>query len=197
MIRRDEMVNYIWFFILIIGIVVGIITGRGELMSRVIISSTTSSVDLIIKLLGIMSLWCGIMKIAEKSGLTDKLAKILKPILRLILKDAGKDDKTLGSIVMNITANMMGLSNAATPFGIKAMENMQEINLDKDKASDDMAMFLVLNAACIQIIPTTIISIRAASGSNSPADIILPSILTTGMAGIVGIISCKILEKYF
>ncbi|AVP55422.1 spore maturation protein A [Clostridium tetani] len=191
------MVNYIWFFILVIGIVVGIITGRGELMSKVIISSTTSSVDLIIKLLGIMSLWCGIMKIAEKSGLTDKLAKILKPILRLILKDAGKDDKTLGSIVMNITANMMGLSNAATPFGIKAMENMQEINLDKDTASDDMAMFLVLNAACIQIIPTTIISIRAASGSNSPADIILPSILTTGMAGIVGIISCKILEKYF
>lgn len=191
------MVNYIWFFILVIGIVVGIITGRGELMSKVIISSTTSSVDLIIKLLGIMSLWCGIMKIAEKSGLTDKLAKILKPILRLILKDAGKDDKTLGSIVMNITANMMGLSNAATPFGIKAMENMQEINLDKDTASDDMTMFLVLNAACIQIIPTTIISIRAASGSNSPADIILPSILTTGMAGIVGIISCKILEKYF
>ena len=191
------MVNYIWFFILVIGIVVGIITGRGELMSKVIISSTTSSVDLITKLLGIMSLWCGIMKIAEKSGLTDKLAKILKPILKLILKDAGKDDKTLGSIVMNITANMMGLSNAATPFGIKAMENMQEVNSDKDTASDDMAMFLVLNAACIQIIPTTIISIRAASGSNSPADIILPSILTTGMAGIVGIISCKILEKYF
>ncbi|RXM77875.1 spore maturation protein [Clostridium tetani] len=191
------MVNYIWFFILVIGIVVGIITGRGELMSKVIISSTTSTVDLIIKLLGIMSLWCGIMKIAEKSGLTDKLAKFLKPILRLILKDAGKDDKTLGSIVMNITANMMGLSNAATPFGIKAMENMQEINPDKDRASDDMAMFLVLNAACIQVIPTTIISIRAASGSNNPADIILPSILTTGMAGIVGIISCKILEKYF
>ena len=191
------MVNYIWFFILVIGIVVGIITGRGELMSKVIISSTTSSVDLIIKLLGIMSLWCGIMKIAEKSGLTDKLAKVLKPILKLILKDAGKDDKTLGSVVMNITANMMGLSNAATPFGIKAMENMQEVNPDKDTASNDMAMFLVLNAACIQIIPTTIISIRAASGSNSPADIILPSILTTGMAGIVGIISCKILEKYF
>lgn len=191
------MVNYIWFFILVIGIIVGIITGRGEIMSKVIISSTTSTVDLIIKLLGIMSLWCGIMKIAEKSGLTDKLAKILKPILKLILKDAGKDDKTLGSIVMNITANMMGLSNAATPFGIKAMENMQKINPHEDTASDDMAIFLVLNAACIQIIPTTIISIRAAAGSNSPADIILPSILTTGMAGIVGIISCKILQKYF
>lgn len=191
------MVNYIWFFILVIGIIVGIITGRGEIMSKVIISSTTSSVELIIKLLGIMSLWCGIMKIAEKSGLTDKLAKILKPILRLILKEAGKDDKTLGPIVMNITANMMGLSNAATPFGIKAMENMQKINPHEDTASDDMAIFLVLNAACIQIIPTTIISIRAAAGSNSPADIILPSILTTGMAGIVGIISCKILQKYF
>ncbi|MCR1972129.1 nucleoside recognition domain-containing protein [Clostridium cochlearium] len=191
------MVNYIWFSILVIGIVIGIVTGRGEIISNAIIASTTSSVDLIIKLLGIMSLWCGIMKIAEKSGLTDKLAKILKPILKLILKDAGKDDKTLGSIVMNITANMMGLSNAATPFGIKAMENMQNINPHKDTASDDMAMFLVLNAACIQIIPTTIISIRAAAGSKSPADIILPSILTTGMAGIVGIISCKILQKYF
>lgn len=191
------MVNYIWFSILVIGIVIGIVTGRGEIISNAIIASTTSSVELIIKLLGIMSLWCGIMKIAEKSGLTDKLAKILKPILKLILKDAGKDDKTLGSIVMNITANMMGLSNAATPFGIKAMENMQKINPHKDTASDDMAIFLVLNAACIQIIPTTIISIRAAAGSNSPADIILPSILTTGMAGIVGIISCKILQKYF
>ncbi|WP_270474917.1 nucleoside recognition domain-containing protein [Clostridium cochlearium] len=191
------MVNYIWFSILVIGIVIGIVTGRGEIISNAIIASTTSSVELIIKLLGIMSLWCGIMKIAEKSGLTDKLAKILKPILRLILKEAGKDDKTLGTIVMNITANMMGLSNAATPFGIKAMENMQKINPHEDTASDDMAIFLVLNAACIQIIPTTIISIRAAAGSNSPADIILPSILTTGMAGIVGIISCKILQKYF
>ena len=191
------MVNYIWFSILVIGIVIGIVTGRGEIISNAIIASTTSSVELIIKLLGIMSLWCGIMKIAVKSGLTDKLAKILKPILRLILKEAGKDDKTLGPIVMNITANMMGLSNAATPFGIKAMENMQKINPHEDTASDDMAIFLVLNAACIQIIPTTIISIRAAAGSNSPADIILPSILTTGMAGIVGIISCKILQKYF
>ncbi|NOH16617.1 nucleoside recognition domain-containing protein [Clostridium cochlearium] len=191
------MVNYIWFSILVIGIVIGIVTGRGEIISNAIIASTTSSVELIIKLLGIMSLWCGIMKIAEKSGLTDKLAKILKPILRLILKEAGKDDKTLGPIVMNITANMMGLSNAATPFGIKAMENMQKINPHEDTASDDMAIFLVLNAACIQVIPTTIISIRAAAGSHSPADIIIPSILTTGMAGIVGIISCKILQKYF
>lgn len=191
------MVNYIWFIILSFGILIGILTGRGEIISKAIICSANSTVELVIKLVGIMSLWCGIMKIAEKSGLTNKLAKILRPVLKLVLKKAGNDEKSLGCIVMNITANMMGLSNAATPFGIKAMENMQELNDKKDTASDDMAIFLVLNAACIQLVPTTVISIRAAAGSNSPGDIIIPAMITTGIAAIIGVISCKILQRYF
>lgn len=103
------MINVIWFFILVIGIGFGLATGRGEIVSKAVISSTGSTVQLAISLAGLMSLWCGVMKIAEKSGLTDKLAKLLKPILKKIFKGAAKDEKALGAIVMNLTANMMGL----------------------------------------------------------------------------------------
>lgn len=191
------MINIIWFLILAIGITFGLVTGRGEAVSKAIVSSTGSTVELIIGLLGLMCLWCGVMKIAEKSGLTDKLAKLLKPILRLLFKEASKDEKAMGAIVMNLTANMMGLSNAATPFGIKAMEEMDRLNREKGTASNDMALFLVLNAACIQLVPTTIISIRAACGSQNPGEIIIPAIISTTAAAIMGVIFCKILQRYF
>lgn len=191
------MINYIWFFIIAFGIIFGILTGRGTEVSNSIISSTDSTVKLAIGLLGILCLWCGIMKIAEKSGLINSLAKILTPLLRLLFKDAGRDDKALGAIVMNITANMMGLSNAATPFGIKAMDEMKRFNNDSESATDDMALFLVLNACCIQFVPTTVISIRAALGSNNPAEIIIPSILVSTSAAILGVIFCKILQRFF
>jgi spore maturation protein A len=191
------LINKIWFGILAIGIIFGIITGRGDLISKGIISSANSTVQLTIGLAGLMCLWCGVMKIAEKSGFTDKLANILKPFLRLIFKRAAKDEKAMGAIVMNLSANMMGLSNAATPFGIRAIEEMQRLNVNKDEASDDMALFLVLNAACIQLVPSTVISIRAALNSQNPAFIIIPAIISTGVAALVGIICCKILQKFF
>lgn len=191
------MINIIWFFILAFGICFGILGGRGEEVSKAIIASSDSTVKLAISLVGIMCLWCGVMKIAEKSGLTDKIAKIMKPILKILFKKAAKDEKAMGAIVMNITANMMGLSNAATPFGIKAMEELDRLNEKKGEASDDMALFLVLNAACIQFIPTTVISIRAAVGSKNPAETIIPGVIATTVAAIVGIICCKIMEKYF
>ena len=191
------MINIIWFLILSLGAIIGIATGKGEILSKVIVSSTTSAVELVMGLVGMMCLWCGIMKIAEKSGLTDKLARLLRPILKIIFKEAGKNQKAMSSITMNLTANMMGLSNAATPFGIKAMEEMQKINNEKDVASNDMALFLVLNAACIQLLPTTVISIRAAYNSQNPAIIIIPAIIATGTAAVLGVVYCKILQRYF
>lgn len=191
------MINYIWFFIMAIGILFGLITGRADIISKTIVKSTSSTVELILGLAGLMCLWCGVMKIAERSGLMDKLASIVKPVLRLLFNRAGKDDKALGAIVMNLTANMMGLSNAATPFGIKAMEEMQRLNSEKHTASNDMALFLVLNAACIQLVPTTVLSLRAACNSQNPGVIIIPAIIATGTASLVGIIVCKILQKYF
>ena len=191
------MINYIWFIMIFLGVLVGLFTGNGETISKSIISSADSTVSMIIGLVGLMCFWCGVMKVAEKSGLTNKLAKVLRPILKLIFKEASKDEKALGAIVMNITANMMGLGNAATPFGIKAMQEMDRLNKEKGVASNDMSLFLVLNAACIQFIPSTVISIRAASGSENPGSIILPALIASTIAAITGVVLCKILQKYF
>lgn len=192
-----RLINIIWFILIGIGIIFGVITGNGEVLSKAIMNSTQSSVKLVISLAGMMSLWCGVMKIAQKSGITDKLAIPLKPILRFLFKDASKSKDAMGSMILNLTSNMLGLSNAATPFGIKTMEELQKINKNKDTATNDMALFLVINAACIQLVPTSVISMRAACGSSNPGVIIIPAIITTGTAAIMGVIYCKILEKFF
>ncbi|WP_234123710.1 nucleoside recognition domain-containing protein [Clostridium hydrogenum] len=191
------MINYIWFLFIAFGALFGIASGRGEILSKAIVNSSGSTVELVISLAGIMCLWCGIMKIAQQSGLTDKLSKVLRPILRFVFKESSKNDSVMGPMVMNITSNMMGLGNAATPFGIKTMEEMEKVNRNKGTATNDMAKFLVLNAACIQFVPTTVLSIRAACGSKNPAIIIIPAIITTATAAILGIVYCKILERYF
>ncbi|OPJ64942.1 nucleoside recognition domain-containing protein [Clostridium chromiireducens] len=191
------MINYIWFILIFFGVLVGLLSGNGEVISKAIVNSSSSTVTFIIELTGIMCFWCGVMKVAENSGLTEKISKLLKPILKRIFKEVAKDEKALGAIVMNLTANMMGLSNAATPFGIKAMEEMDRLNRDKGTASNDMALFLVLNATCIQLIPSTIISIRAACNSANAGVIILPTLVSTATAAIVGVICCKILQRYF
>ena len=191
------MINYIWFFLIFCGVLVGLLSGNGDAISKAIINSCGNTVTFVIELTGIMCFWCGVMKVAENSGLTEKISKLLKPILKSIFKEAAKDEKALGAIVMNLTANMMGLSNAATPFGIKAMEEMDKLNKHKETASNDMALFLVLNATCIQLVPSTIISIRAACNSANPGIIILPTLVSTATAAIVGVICCKILQRYF
>ena len=191
------MINYIWFFILGIGTVVGLLTGKADSISKIFTSSSSSTVQLLIEITGSMCLWSGVMKVAQKSGLTDKIAIVLRPILKFLFKGEGRNEKALGYIIMNITANMMGISNAATPFGIKAMEEMQRYNNKKDTASNDMALFLVLNAACIQFVPTTILAFRAACNSKNPGEIIIPAIITTASAALVGVIACKLLQKNF
>ncbi len=191
------MINYIWFSILTIGIIIGLLTGRADSISKVFTTASNSTVQLILQIVGSMCLWCGVMKVAQKSGLTERIAIVLKPFLKVLFKGEGKSEKALGFILMNLTANMMGVSNAATPFGIKAMEEMQKQNKNKEIASNDMVLFLVLNAACIQLVPTTIISFRAACNSTNPAEIIIPAIITTGSAALVGILCCKLLQRYF
>ena len=191
------MINYIWFGIIFIGTIFGITTGKIEEVSKAVVNSTTSTVEFMITFVGMMCLWCGVMKIAERSGLTNKIAKVLTPIMKVIFKDAVKNEKALSAMVMNITSNMLGLSNAATPFGIKAMEELEKDNKNKGVATNDMALFLVLNTAAIQLIPTSVISIRAACGSSNPAIIIGPAILATGSAARMGVVYCKILQRYF
>lgn len=191
------MINYIWFAMIFFGIIFALFTGNGDKITEAIVLGSESTVSFLIELVGIMCFWCGVMKIAEKSGLTAQIARILRPLLKKLFKEAATDEKALGAIVMNLTANMMGLSNAATPFGIKAMEEMDRLNKKSNVASNDMALFLVMNAACIQLVPTTVISIRAAANSVNPGIIILPAIISTTIAAIVGVVCCKILQRYF
>lgn len=191
------MINYIWFVIIVFGILYGIFTGRGDAISKAIVSSSESTVELIISILGIMCFWCGMIKIAEKSGITSKIAKVLRPILKKVFSNISDNEEAMSAIIMNLTTNMMGLSNAATPFGIKAMDAMEKRNRNKGTATNDMALFLVLNATCIQLVPTTVISIRAAAGSKNPGEIILPAIITTFLAAVFGAIYCKILQRFF
>ncbi len=190
------MINYIWFFMIGSGLLLSMITGKGEIITKAIMESTSSTVTFVISLVGVMCLWCGVMKIAEQSGLTNKFSKLLRPILKLLFKEKD-NDKVMGPIVMNLTANILGLGNAATPFGIKAMEELDVVNEKKGTASNDMALFLVLNANCIQIFPTTILSIRSIEGSIDNGAVIIGIFITTFLTSIISILICKFLQRIF
>jgi spore maturation protein A len=192
------MVNYIWFFMIGAGILMLIIKGDSKGLIDIMTISAENSVKLLIELAGIMALWSGIMKICEKAGIIDFLGRALSPFIRMLFPGLNKKSKSAeGSIIMNIAANMLGLSNAATPFGINAMEELQKINPDKYTASQYMITFIILNGACIQFIPTTVISMRASLLSKNPAGIIIPTILTTFTALLAGLISNKLLKKIY
>ena len=182
------MVNYIWSFFIIIGIIYSIITKNTAIINTEIINSATSSIDIILKLLPIMCLWLGLANIAKESGLLRIISKKLEPILSIIFKDIPKDHEAFGLISSNIVMNMLGLGNAATPFGLKAMESMQTLNPKKDTATRSMITFLVTNTAAVTIIPTTIISLRMLHGSTTPESIIPYIIITSSLSCLFGLI---------
>ncbi|KPU43077.1 spore maturation protein A [Oxobacter pfennigii] len=191
------MINIIWFFMIFIGFFLSFLNGSTDAVTNAAMKGGAAAVELTIGLMGIICIWCGVMKIAEKSGLTDIIGKILTPFLKLIFPGIPSGHPAMSAIIMNMASNMLGLSNAATPFGIKAMEELQKINANKDKATNSMVMFLVINSACLQLIPATIISLRAAAGSKNPSEIIFTTIMSTVIAAAVGFISCKLLEKSY
>ncbi|HBM80491.1 MAG: nucleoside recognition domain-containing protein [Clostridiales bacterium] len=191
------MINTIWLFMILIGLLLSFLNGNANTVMNAAIKGGASAVELTIGLVGVMCIWCGVMKVAEKSGLTDLIGKAMSPVMKAIFPDIPMKHPAFSAIILNLASNMLGLSNAATPFGIKAMEEMQKLNYKKDRATDSMVMFLVVNSACIQLIPATVISIRTSAGSENPSEIVVPTIITTLIAVIMGIISCKLLRKYY
>jgi spore maturation protein A len=180
------------------GIIVFIIRGDTNALMQTMTDSAQRSIELLIALGGIMAVWSGIMKICERAGLVDFLARVLSLPMRLLFPGLEeRSPKASGSIIMNIASNMMGLSNAATPFGIKAMEELQRINPHKDRASDYMVTFLIINGACIQLLPTTVISIMSGLKSANPTGIIVPTILTTLVALTSGLVSSYFLKRFY
>ncbi len=189
--------NYIWYFLIVVSIIYGAINGTLADVAKAIFTGTELSVKIVLTLLGIMTFWLGIMKIAEKSGIVEFLSKLLKPIARLIFPEIPKDSKIIGDVAMNFSANALGLANAATPMGIKAIEGMQEINKDKESASDPMCTLLAMNTAGFQLIPATVIAILAANGYPNPTEIIVPTLIVTSTAFVSAIVIAKIFKRVF
>jgi len=185
------MLNYIWVGMLLTGIVVGIISGRVDTVTQAAVSSAGKAVELCIGLLGIMCLWTGLMEIAQRSGMVEAISRGLKPILRFLLPKVPPKHPAMGAVVMNLTANFLGLGNAATPLGIKAMKELQKLNNKKDTSTDAMCMFLVLNTSAIQLIPSTIIALRSAAGSKNPAEIIGTIWVASAIGTAAGVIAAK------
>ncbi len=191
------MLNKIWPCFMMVSFVFAIITGRIQDFNNSIFESATQTVDLTIKLFGTMCLWNGLMKIVQETSLIIRLSNLIRPLMRFLFPKMNEKDKEYKEITLNIIANLLGIGNAATPLGLKAMKTMQEKNTKKDTVTDSMAMFIVLNTASLQIIPTTVIAVRASMGSENPAQIILPVWIVTIITDITGIVASKILMKKF
>ncbi len=186
------MLNIIWPIFIIISYIYAIITGNIDKVNVEIFNSVNEAVSLSISLLGTMCLWCGIMKIAQNTSLITKFTKILNPILNWLFPELKENKEAKEQISMNMTANILGIGNASTPLGLKAMETLQKDNIDKERLSDSMAMLILLNTASLQIIPTTIIAIRVSLESKNPTSIIVPVWIATICAAVAGIISVKL-----
>ncbi len=191
------MLNYIWLGLVLCSIVVGTVNGRLKEVTEAAFQMAETSVTIAIGLIGIMSLWLGLMRIAEKAGIVRFLAWLLTPLFKLIFPEIPKGHPSLGSMLLNISASWLGLGNAATPLGLKAMEQLQELNPVKDTASDSQVTFLAINTASITIVPTTIIAVRASAGSANATEIIGTTIFASGCATIIAILASRLLRHFF
>ena len=186
------MLNYIWFGMIFISVIVGTITGNIDAVTQAAIDMSKTAVDIAISLIGIMALWLGIMKIAEQSGLIKIIAKGLRPITLKLFPEVPPDHPAIGSIILNMAANILGLGNAATPLGLKAMEELQELNEDREIASNAMCTFLAINTSSVQIIlPATVVALMGTTANQ----IFITTILATGFSTMVAIVSVKFFEK--
>lgn len=189
--------NYIFYFLIVSSIVFGIINHRTQDVVNAILSGADLSVKIAFSLIGIMAFWLGIMRIAEKSGLVKIIAKLIKPITKRLFNEILEDSSAIGNIALSFSANALGLTNAATPIGLKVMEELQEENTDKKSASNSMCMFLAMNTAGFQIIPATVIAILVAVGSKNPTEIILPTLIVTSIAFISAIVVAKLFQRFW
>jgi spore maturation protein A len=188
------MINIIWASFIILGIIYALITGNITLVNDEIVTSAKTSLDIFLGLLPTIVLWVGIMKIVSNSGLLNKISNMLYPLLSKLFPEIPKNHEALGYISSNITANILGLGNAATPFGLKAMASLQELNKEKDTASRSMITFILLNTSGLTLLPTTVISLRSMYNSTNPTLIIMPTIIITSIATISAIILDKIFK---
>ena len=191
------MLNGIWMSLLLLGIITAAAKGEIEAVTQAAFSSAQGAVEICLELIGTMSLWLGLLKIAEQAGMIELIARIIRPLTSWLFPSIPPGHPALGAIILNLSANVLGLGNAATPFGMKAMQEMQSLNKGSDTASDAMCTFLALNTSCITLVPATILGVRAACGSSQPAEIIGPTIFATVCATLVAVSSDRVFRYFY
>lgn len=189
------MLNAIWLGMMFIAVIVGFITGRIPQVVQAVMDSAKFGFDIAFGLTAVMSLWLGIMGVATESGLVKGLARLLKPILKRLFPDIPVHDPAMGAIVLNIAANMLGMANAATPFGLQAMKELQRLNTHVHTASNSMCVFLAINTSSVQLIPATAMAYLAANGSLHPSSVIASSLIATSVSTVVALIAVTQLAK--
>ena len=187
--------NVVFVLLFVAALVAAVVRGDAKAVGTGALEGAGNAVTLAIGLIGVMSLWLGLLKIAERAGLVDKLARAARPIFRPLFGDVPDGHPAISAMLLNIAANMLGLGNAATPFGIKAMEELEKLNPDKGTATNAQALFVAINTASLQLVPTTVIALRASAHSTDPAGILLPTLAATACALTVAIASAKLLER--
>ena len=191
------MLNYIWFALMAVALLVAAVMGRPEEVTKGAIDSARSAVEISIGLVGVMALWLGIMRIAEESGLIRVVARAIAPVMRLLFPEVPRDHPAMGAMIMNMAANALGLSNAATPLGIKAMEELQALNPRPDTATNSMVMFMSINTASVQLVPATMIAVLAAAGSTAPTAIIGSTLVATAVGTVAAVAVTRLLQPLY
>lgn len=189
------MLNTIWIGLIMISIIISIFNGTTNAVVESLVSTAGVAVKIALGLIGIMAFWLGLMRIAEQSGLIGVIGKVLRPIMRRLFPEVPAESPANGAMVMNISANMLGLGNAATPLGLRAMQQLQKLNPYPKVASNAMCTFLAINTSSVQLIPASAIAILAANGDPNPTSIVLPALLATSCSTIAGITAVKLLAK--
>jgi spore maturation protein A len=187
--------NYIWLALMAISLIVGAINGRLEAVTTAAVNYAGMAVEISLGLIGIMAFWLGIMKIAEEGGIIKILSRAIRPIAKFLFPDIPPDHPAIGTMLMNIIANWLGLGNAATPLGLKAMKELQKLNKSEDTATNAMVVFLALNTASITFIPMTVIAVRAKLGSANPFEIISTAVFSSTCATIAAVTAAKLLQR--
>jgi spore maturation protein A len=193
--RRKGSMNKLWLGLIFLGLLFSFINKSPQTVTNVLFFEIEKSVDLILNLISIMAFWIGLMRVAEKTNILNKLSSALKPFVGYLFEDVQNNLKAVNAILLTLAANLMGIGNSATAFGIKAMEEMQKANLNKKRATNAMCMFLIINVSSIQLIPLNIIKLRADSGSSAPSEIMVPTLIVTIFSTMVAIISGKYFER--
>lgn len=189
------MINYIWFFMILSGVITAASKGQIQLVTEGVLKGSEQAVVVSLGLIGIVAFWSGVMKIAQDAGLMQNVARALGPLVRRLFPEVPKDHPAMGALLLAMSANILGLGNACTPLGLKAMDHLQALNPHKERASDAMCTFMVITSSSLTVIPTTIIALRSTHGSASPTEIIGPIMFATACSTIVAIAADRLLRR--